>query len=110
MLDGAVLFGLDSTKLRPEAREALGALAQDVADAGLREFRVVGHTDSSGADDYNFTLSEERALAVREYLGALPILANITITSEGRGESEPIADNTSPEGRGMNRRVEIIGN
>lgn len=109
VLDGAVLFGLDSTQLRPEAQEALGALAQDIADAGLREFRVIGHTDSSGSDEYNLALSESRALAVRDYLSALSILEDTTITAEGRGEFEPIADNTSAEGRGMNRRVEIIG-
>ncbi|MDX1743833.1 MAG: OmpA family protein [Ruegeria sp.] len=74
MLDGAVLFGLDSTQLRPEAQEAVGALAQDIADAGLREFRVIGHTGSSGSDEYNLALPENRALAVRDYLRSLPIL------------------------------------
>ncbi|WP_272004653.1 OmpA family protein [Roseovarius sp. ZX-A-9] len=76
----------------------------------LREFRVIGHTDSSGSDEYNLALSESRTLAVRDYLRALPILKDTTISAEGRKETEPIVDNTSAEGRSMNRRVEIIGN
>jgi len=110
VLDGAVLFGVDSTELRTEAQAALDALAQDIAAAGLVAFRVVGHTDSSGSDDYNLALSQARALAVRDFLGAQPVLAGATITAEGRGEAEPVADNATDAGRSMNRRVEIIGN
>lgn len=109
VLDGAVLFEVDSTELRSEARDALDALAQDIADAGLSEFRVVGHTDSTGDDAYNLSLSQARALAVRDYLGTQPALATVTITAEGRGEAEPIADNATDTGRSTNRRVEIIG-
>lgn len=109
VLDGAVLFAVDSTKLRPEAQDALDALANDIADAGLSEFRVVGHTDSTGDDAYNLTLSQTRASAVRDYLGTKPVLTDATITAEGRGEAEPIADNATEKGRSKNRRVEIIG-
>jgi len=83
VLDGAVLFGVDSTELRTDAQAALDALAQEIAAAGLSEFRVVGHTDSSGSYDYNLALSQARALAVRDYLGARPILAAATITADG---------------------------
>ena len=109
VLDGAVLFAVDSTELRSEAQEALDALAQDIADAGLSEFRVVGHTDSTGDDTYNLALSKDRALAVRDYLSRQSILEDVTVTAQGRGEAEPIADNATDKGRSVNRRVEIIG-
>ncbi len=110
VLDGAVLFAVDSTALRPDAQEALAALAQDIAAAGLTRFRVVGHTDSTGSDSYNLSLSQARAGAVRDYLAAQPVLSGITIMAEGRGKAEPVADNATQEGRSANRRVEIIGN
>jgi outer membrane protein OmpA-like peptidoglycan-associated protein len=53
-----ILFAVDSTKLRPEAQDALDALAQNIADAGLSEFRVVGHTDSTGDDTYTLPFHE----------------------------------------------------
>ncbi|WP_442312052.1 hypothetical protein [Vreelandella alkaliphila] len=58
VLDCAILFAVDSTELRPEAQDALDALAQDIADAGLSEFRVVGHTDSTGDDTYTLPFHE----------------------------------------------------
>lgn len=110
VLDGAVLFASDSTELRTEAQETLIDLAQDIVDAELDSFRVVGHTDADGSDAYNLALSEARAIAVRDFLQTLPMLAPATITAEGRGEAEPVADNATEVGKGMNRRVEIIGN
>ncbi len=110
VLDGAVLFDMDSTDLRSEAQAALDALAKEIADAGLTTFRVVGHTDSVGSDSYNQTLSLNRANAVKDYLTAQPVLAGAVITSKGRGEAEPIAENATEDGRRQNRRVEIIGN
>ncbi len=109
VLEGEVLFGVDSTELRNDAQTALDALALDIAAADLGSFRVIGHTDSTGSDDYNLALSQERAKAVRTYLGNHPDLAGATITSEGRGETEPVANNATEAGRSKNRRVEIIG-
>lgn len=109
VLDGAVLFAVDSTELRPAAQDSLDILAQEITEAGLRKFRVVGHTDSTGDEAYNLTLSKDRASSVRDYLSAQPALSDVTITAEGRGQAEPIADNATDEGRAKNRRVEIIG-
>lgn len=109
VLDGEVLFGVDSTKLREQAQESLDALAEDIAEAGLERFRVVGHTDSSGSDAYNLDLSRKRAASVQAYLGRHPDLTGANITHEGRGEAEPVATNATEEGRSRNRRVEIIG-
>lgn len=109
VLEGEVLFAVDSTELRAEALAALDTLAGDIAAAGLDAFRVIGHTDSTGSDAYNLALSQARALAVRDYLAAQPVLGDVAITAEGRGEAEPVTDNATDAGRAMNRRVEVIG-
>ncbi|MNH40347.1 Outer membrane porin F precursor [compost metagenome] len=67
---------------------------------------MVGHTDSVGSDAYNQALSERRASSVAEYLLSQGVAPN-KITSEGKGESQPIADNETEEGRAKNRRVEL---
>ncbi|MEP3688562.1 MAG: OmpA family protein [Sulfitobacter dubius] len=108
-LDGAVLFAHDSNDLMPDAKVALDELAAQIADANLSAIRVVGHTDATGSDAYNLTLSQERAAAVRDYFASLDILTNVSISSEGRGESDPLASNETEEDREQNRRVEIIG-
>jgi outer membrane protein OmpA-like peptidoglycan-associated protein len=81
----------------------------------LREFPgkkiiVAGHTDSQGNDSYNLTLSENRAAAVRAYLEANMGLPPDQLESIGYGETHPIASNETPEGRKLNRRIEIIVN
>ena len=65
---------------------------------------IVGHTDSQGDEAYNQRLSEDRAESVKSYLIKKGV-GEISITAEGKGESEPIADNNTPEGREKNRRV-----
>ena len=67
---------------------------------------IAGHTDSDGDDASNLTLSKDRAAAVKNYLVSKGINAS-RITSVGFGESRPVADNTTPQGRAMNRRTEI---
>jgi len=65
---------------------------------------IVGHTDNTGSDEYNQKLSEDRAESVKSYLIKKGV-GEISITAEGKGESEPLADNNTPEGREKNRRV-----
>jgi outer membrane protein OmpA-like peptidoglycan-associated protein len=65
---------------------------------------IVGHTDNTGSDEYNQKLSEDRAEAVKKYLVGKGV-GEIGITASGKGETEPIADNNTPEGRDKNRRV-----
>jgi outer membrane protein OmpA-like peptidoglycan-associated protein len=68
---------------------------------------INGHTDSTGAESYNQTLSEARASSVARYLESQKVVPQRIIT-RGMGESQPIADNDTREGRALNRRVEII--
>ena len=105
-LDSSVLFDVDKYDIRPEARETLNQLAKLLTEAGITAFEIDGHTDSNADDAYNQTLSENRANAVKEYLKAQGVTAEIT--TQGYGESRPVATNETAEGRQQNRRVEII--
>lgn len=105
-LDSGVLFDVDKYDLRPEAQETLNQLAKLLTEAGITTFEIDGHTDSNADDAYNQTLSENRANAVKEYLKAQGVTAEIT--TQGYGESRPVATNETAEGRQQNRRVEII--
>jgi outer membrane protein OmpA-like peptidoglycan-associated protein len=72
--------------------------------------RVVGHTDADGDDGYNQKLSLERANAVKEVLVSGYGIAAARLSTEGKGESEPVADNNSASGKANNRRVEFVKN
>jgi outer membrane protein OmpA-like peptidoglycan-associated protein len=104
---GGVLFEVNKAELRAPAKERLNQIADALKNVEGREIKVIGHTDSSGAEDYNMELSEKRAKAVRDHLASRGVREDL-IQSEGRGEEMPVASNDSPEGRANNRRVEII--
>jgi outer membrane protein OmpA-like peptidoglycan-associated protein len=102
-----VLFDTAQFTLRPAAREKLARIAGIVlAHPGLK-LEVEGHTDSVGDDAYNQRLSDRRADSVRSYLISSGISAD-TITAKGFGESMPVADNNTADGRRVNRRVELV--
>ena len=102
-----VLFKSGSFELLPGARERLAKVSGIVlAYQGLR-LAVEGHTDSIGSDEYNQTLSEKRAQAVRDYIvsSSVPIS---NVSAQGMGKADPVADNSTAAGRKLNRRVEMI--
>jgi outer membrane protein OmpA-like peptidoglycan-associated protein len=104
---GDVLFDTGKFDLRPEAREKLAKLSGIVmAHPGLK-LAIEGYTDSTGSDELNEKLSQDRAQAVRDYLTAEG-LAQDSVTAQGFGKSEPVADNNTAMGRQKNRRVEIV--
>lgn len=106
---GDVLFETGKYELKPSARERLAKVSGILlAYSGLK-VQVEGYTDSTGTEDFNQKLSEDRANAVREYLVQQGV-PDSAITAQGLGESEPIADNTTPDGRQKNRRVELVVN
>jgi len=104
---GDVLFDTGRYTLRSEAREKLARLSGIVAAYPGLNLEIEGHTDSVGSDEMNMKLSEQRAGSVRQYLMEQG-LAGEKIGAKGLGESIPVADNSTPEGRQKNRRVEII--
>jgi outer membrane protein OmpA-like peptidoglycan-associated protein len=102
-----VLFDVDAADLKPGADSMLDRLAGFLEEYEEREVLIEGHTDSTGPENYNETLSERRANAVREALTERGIAAT-RIRTRGLGEAEPIASNSTAAGRQQNRRVDVV--
>ncbi|POA78808.1 OmpA family protein [Pseudomonas sp. DP16D-R1] len=103
---GDVLFAFNQSELTPTAKSQLDSIMGKLEDADVVSIKVVGFTDSVGSDANNQALSQRRASSVAEYLLSQGVAPN-KITSEGKGESQPVADNETDEGRAKNRRVEL---
>jgi outer membrane protein OmpA-like peptidoglycan-associated protein len=99
-------FDSGSAAIKPENRELLQKVAQAATVFPRSEVIIEGHTDSYGSDDTNMRLSRERADAVRSYLGDLGIPAFRT-SAVGYGETQPIANNETAQGRARNRRIDV---
>ncbi|MFH1818522.1 MAG: OmpA family protein [Pseudomonadota bacterium] len=106
VLDG-VNFDFDKATLRQEDIVIIDKDVTGLDKWGNVNIEVAGHTDSRGSDKYNMKLSQRRAEAVRNYLISKGIAAD-RLTAKGYGESQPVADNATDEGRFKNRRVELI--
>ena len=102
-----VLFDTGKFTLRPVAREKLSQLSGIVLAHPSLKLEVEGHTDSVGSDEYNMTLSQNRANAVRDFLTQHGMNTS-SLTSHGFGESQPVATNDTDSGRQQNRRVELV--
>jgi len=105
-LTNDILFDFNSSSLRPESQQTLADLASNFRNYPDEQVTIEGHTDSVGTPSYNQTLSEQRASAVSSYLSTEGV-PSARITSIGYGETRPKASNDTPEGRQLNRRVEI---
>jgi outer membrane protein OmpA-like peptidoglycan-associated protein len=106
-LSGAVLFTSGKWELLEAAQIKLNEVAEALKSQTGHDIVIEGHTDSQGNAASNMELSQKRADAVRDYLVKRGI-DSARIKGQGIGQTRPIADNTSPEGRANNRRVEII--
>ncbi|SFW33745.1 OmpA family protein [Chitinophaga sancti] len=102
-----ILFKFNSSELNPALHAALDSLMKKIPSDGSVQLQVTGHTDNAGNDDYNYNLSLRRANAVAGYMQQYGVGNDIRQIS-GAGESQPVADNKTLEGRRKNRRVEII--
>ncbi len=102
-----VSFDTNSAVIKPQMRSILEPFARSLTDDPNARLSIVGHTDSTGSDAVNNPLSVERAQSVRDFLTARGVPAS-HITTAGRGEREPVADNTTDAGRARNRRVELF--
>ncbi|RZA06229.1 MAG: OmpA family protein, partial [Proteobacteria bacterium] len=103
---GDVPFEFGSAELTSSARTELTSLAARMKTAQVATVKIVGHTDSIGSDGFNQKLSEQRAASVVSFLLGQGVAAD-KLSSEGRGESEPVDSNDTDAGRAKNRRVEI---
>ena len=105
-LTNDILFDFNSASLRTQSQQTLRDLASNFRSYPDEQVTVEGHTDSVGTPSYNQTLSEQRASSVSNYLVSEGVPSS-RITSIGYGETRPKASNDTPEGRQLNRRVEI---
>jgi peptidoglycan-associated lipoprotein len=106
--DDKVKFGFDKSELSPEAKAALDEFATKLKTDNQNVYvEVQGHTDNIGGEAYNMKLGEQRAEAVKDYLvrQGIPIFRMATISY---GETAPVADNHTREGRAANRRVVLV--
>lgn len=106
IMPGNITFETDSYNLRPDFYPVLNSVGIVLAKYADTTMRVSGHTDSTGSKSYNQTLSEQRARSVADYL-AIQKVGRDRMLVQGMGFEQPIADNTTAEGRAMNRRVEL---
>ncbi len=105
-LPDGVTFDVGSATLKPAFRDTLNGVADSLIKYPNSIIDVYGHTDSTGSDAFNQTLSERRAQTVANYLTSRGV-AQARLRWQGFGETMPVADNTTEEGRARNRRVEI---
>ena len=105
--DSDILFAVDSAILSGDAQYSLDQFAQVMRDFPQTAILIQGYTDSSGSEEHNMKLSERRAGAVYNHL-ALREIEEARMRSIGYGEGYPVADNATPEGRALNRRVSIL--
>ncbi len=104
--ESGLLFATNSAELQASSRENLTKLANSLKNNPDSDLLIVGHTDSTGSDAYNQTLSERRAASAKAFLVSQGI-ADARIKTQGKGKNEPIADNATAEGRDANRRIEV---
>lgn len=107
-LKAGALFDVSKADLKPAGKSELDAMVSKIKDSNtqIEQITITGHTDSSGASDFNRKLSERRAEAVKAYLVSKG-LSGDRIVTKGAGDAQPVASNKTAEGRAQNRRVDI---
>jgi len=106
-MPGNVTFGSDKSEVQASFYPVLNSVAKVLNEFEKTVVHVTGHTDSTGAYEYNMKLSQQRADSVKGYLAAQGVVPG-RLVSRGYGPDRPVGDNATPEGRQQNRRVEIV--
>ncbi|GGD18687.1 cell envelope biogenesis protein OmpA [Aquisalinus flavus] len=106
IMPGSITFGVDQADIRPAFYDTLNDISTVLQKYNQTTILVEGHTDSTGADQYNLDLSIRRAESVGNYLAAQGVDVP-RIRALGYGETRPVADNSTEAGRQQNRRVEV---
>lgn len=105
--DSGILFATNSSTLSEASKSALRNFATSLKQNPDTDIKIIGFTDNTGKVDYNQLLSEKRARSVYDYLMQQGVSSD-RMSYEGRGVHDPVASNDTPEGRALNRRVEIV--
>ena len=101
-----ITFDTDRAEVKPQFYKTLNSVTEVFQEYDQTLIDVIGHTDSDGADEYNYDLSRRRAAAVAQYMASQQLNPN-RFSVEGHGERDPIASNATASGKSQNRRVEI---
>ena len=105
--DSGILFTTNKAELNAAAKISLTEFSKVVKENSDMDIAIIGHTDNTGSDAINNPLSENRAKSVSTYLKNSGVNASQIKTVEGQGSKNPVADNSTAEGRTQNRRVEV---
>lgn len=105
-MPGNITFDTNSADLKAGFFPVLDSVGKVLAEYNKTVVEVAGHTDSTGSDQYNQQLSERRAATVAQYLRSRGVI-DLRLITVGMGEGYPVASNDTPEGRSLNRRVEL---
>lgn len=103
-----ILFNSGSADILPQSMGIIRQISQVLAQDSSIKLNIVGHTDADGSDESNLSLSKNRAESVKKALTSVYGISADRLSSEGKGESEPVADNNTAQGKAQNRRVEFI--
>lgn len=103
-----ILFDVNSDRIKPSSEGTLKEIAKVLNENPTVKIKIIGHTDADGADAANQTLSEKRAASVKNTLSSDFGIAVDRMTTEGKGESQPVDKNETPQGKANNRRVEFV--
>lgn len=108
LVTNGILFDVASDKIKPQSTGTLQEIAKVLKENPTVKVKIVGHTDSDGDDIKNLDLSKRRAASVRKALSTEFGIDVARLETDGKGESQPVAENTTQEGKAKNRRVEFI--
>ncbi len=103
-----ILFDVGSANIQPQSMGIIRQISQVLQQEPSMKLKIVGHTDADGSEESNLKLSKDRAEAVKNALVSVYSVSTDRLVSEGKGESEPVGDNNTPDGKAQNRRVEFI--
>jgi OOP family OmpA-OmpF porin len=103
-----ILFDSGSANIQPQSLGIVRQISQVLMQDNSIKLNIIGHTDSDGTDEANLELSKARAAAVKEALVNIFDISPDRLTTDGKGESQPVGDNSTPDGKAQNRRVEFV--
>lgn len=103
-----IYFDSGSDKIKPESSGTMKEIATVLKENPTVKIKIIGHTDSDGDDAKNLDLSKRRSISVKNALSTEYGIEALRIETDGKGETEPIAPNSTSEGKAKNRRVELI--
>jgi outer membrane protein OmpA-like peptidoglycan-associated protein len=108
LITRGITFDSGSDVIKPESYGVIKEIADVLKENSSLRIKIIGHTDSDGADDMNLTLSKKRSAAVKNTLEKQFGIDASRMETDGKGESEPVSPNNTSEGKANNRRVEFI--